>query len=86
MRSLLKQNGRMILTVPVGRDSVFAPLHRVYGEGRLKILLDGWRVSSEEYWMKEADNRWHRVERSIATGIQPRFDLYALGCFVLGPE
>jgi SAM-dependent methyltransferase len=86
MRSLLKPDGQMLLTIPVGRDSVFAPLHRVYGEERLKLLLDGWRVCREEYWMKKADNRWHRVERSAATGMQPRFDLYALGCFVLRPE
>src|SRR3954471_16407543 len=38
MRGLLSPGGRMILTIPVGRDGVFAPQHRVYGPERLPRL------------------------------------------------
>src|SRR5271165_1591807 len=34
-RKLLKPNGRMVLTIPCGRDAAIAPWHRVYGEQRL---------------------------------------------------
>ncbi|MBI4236517.1 MAG: DUF268 domain-containing protein [Chloroflexi bacterium] len=85
MRRLTRPGGLMLLTIPVGRDAVFAPLHRVYGEERLPRLLEGWRIEKEEYWGKDGDNRWVRAERAAALGRVPRRDLYALGCFALRP-
>ncbi len=35
LRSLMKPGSMMLLTVPIGCDAVFAPLHRVYGPERL---------------------------------------------------
>jgi len=32
---LLAPGGRMILTIPVGRDQICGPYHRIYGEDRL---------------------------------------------------
>jgi len=40
LRSLMKPKGIQLLTIPVGRDSVFYPWHRVYGKARLPLLLD----------------------------------------------
>jgi len=50
--TLLKSQGQLFLTIPVGTDMVFRPWHRVYGEGRLKSLLDGFEIE-EEGWEPE---------------------------------
>lgn len=57
LRSLLKPGGIMLLTIPVGKDAVFAPLHRLYGPERLPRLLEGFGVREEKYWLKDDANR-----------------------------
>jgi SAM-dependent methyltransferase len=90
MRSVLKAGGRMLLTIPCGRDAVFAPLHRVYGAERLPRLLDGFEVAKQVYWCKGAQNRWAMVQHEEALDFTATADYhqvircrYALGCFVL---
>jgi SAM-dependent methyltransferase len=90
LRHLLKPGGQMLLTIPVGRDSVFAPLHRIYGEIRLPQLLQGFRILKEEFWMKDDQNRWIKSDRTTALSFQPSAaswdplqNIYALGFFVL---
>lgn len=87
LRSLMAvPDGTMILTVPVGRDSVFPPLHRVYGKSRLKELLDGFDIIKEEFWSKnEGSNVWQRVCEEEALEALPSKSFYALGLFVLRP-
>ena len=41
LRRLVKPNGTMLMTIPVGKDKVVFPEHRVYGSKRLPMLLDG---------------------------------------------
>lgn len=41
---LLKEDGAMILAVPVGRDCLYWNAHRVYGRLRLPLLLKGWHI------------------------------------------
>jgi len=90
LRSLLKPGGAMLLTIPCGRDAVFVPMHRVYGEKRLPQLLRGYAVEKEEYWVKDSENRWNVCDRATALQFEPRPDFvqptdcsYALACFVL---
>jgi SAM-dependent methyltransferase len=83
LRTLLKPGGRMLLTIPAGRDAVFPPLHRVYGPERLPRLLDGFVVERREYWGKSGENRWERREEAEVLATPPRDRLYGLGCFVL---
>jgi len=83
LRDLLKPAGLMLLTVPIGRDTVFPPLHRVYGAERLPRLLEGFRVESREFWRKREDNRWVAAGEAEALAFVPRERLYALGAFVL---
>lgn len=83
LRRLLKPGGSMIVTVPVGVDAVFAPLHRVYGLQRLPRLLEGYIVELEEYWVKNDENRWVLTDKQDALSKEPQERLYALGCFVL---
>jgi SAM-dependent methyltransferase len=90
MLALLKPGGLMILTIPVGRDTVVAPLHRVYGVSRLPKLLDGFEIVEQCYWVKDAANFWLTSNREQALAYLPTGDgsdpqkcSYALGCFVL---
>lgn len=82
MRDLLADGGRMILTVPVGRDLICAPQHRIYGEERLPRLLDGYRVDEEQYWAKTGQH-WTQVERAQALATEGSVSFYSLGLFVL---
>jgi SAM-dependent methyltransferase len=85
LAGLLAPEGRMLLTVPVGRDAVHAPFHRVYGPRRLPALLDGFTVLEQEYWTKEhVDGPWTRCERETALATEGTAEFYALGLFVLG--
>ncbi len=90
LRDLMKPGGIMLLTIPVGRDAVFAPMCRVYGGQRLPQLLDGYSVTSEGFWVKDTENRWCPVDRQAALAFEayagsrdPLRNVYALGCFVL---
>lgn len=91
LHELLKRNGVMLLTVPVGRDAVFSPFHRVYGKNRLPRLLAAYRIQEESYWVKDEWNRWTQTDKDEALAVEARSDsdkamdnYYALGCFVLG--
>ena len=86
LRELMKQDGLMLLTIPVGRDTVFAPLHRVYGAERLPKLLEEYVIEKKEYWVKDEQNRWVLVDEKEAFDRQPLRSLYGLGCFVLRRE
>jgi SAM-dependent methyltransferase len=83
LRWLLKPNKPMLLTIPVGRDTVIAPLHRVYGTVRLPKLLEGWSIDQEEYWVKDETNRWVLVSKEVALQNPPTRRCYGLGLFAL---
>lgn len=85
MRHILKSSeGIMILVVPVGKDSVFPPWHRVYGTQRLNLLLRGFCVIKKEFWSKRAGNNiWTQVSEEDALSVQPSESFYALGLFIL---
>lgn len=90
MGRLLKPGGLMLLTVPCGRDAVFAPYFRVYGEQRLPQLLHGFKLEKQEFWSKDAADRWVPCEADKALTctpssdpLYPLYNSYALGCFVL---
>ena len=90
LRRLLKPGGRMVLTIPLGQDAVFAPLCRVYGAERLPRLLQGYEVEKESYWVKDEGNRWAPCDRRAACDFKASAgswdalqNIYALGGFVL---
>ena len=82
MRETLKPGGRMVMTIPVGRDLVCPPLHRIYGAERLPRLLDGYAVEEEQYWRKDA--AWEPTDRETALSTPGSESFYSLGLFVLG--
>ncbi len=83
LRKSLKIGKTMLLSVPVGRDHVFRPLHRVYGEARLPRLLDGWNIDTREYWTKDSKNRWICVDEAHALHKEAIDRCYGLGLFTL---
>jgi SAM-dependent methyltransferase len=83
LKKLLKPGKVMILTIPVGQDRVFSPLHRVYGRKRLPRLLNGWKVVKKGHWVKDDLNRWFETEESEALDIEPKAHYYGLGLFLL---
>lgn len=90
LRDLMVPSGTMLLTVPVGVDASFRPYCRVYGAERLPRLLEGYHVEREDFWIKDASNRWLQSDRTGALSVvpsaaapDPRRCIYALGCFVL---
>jgi SAM-dependent methyltransferase len=84
LRDRLAPGGRMIMTIPVGRDLVCPPLHRIYGEERLPRLIDGYDIAEEQYWCKdEPTNRWLQRDRDTALATQGSPSFYAIGLFQL---
>ncbi len=83
LRSLLSARGTMLLTIPVGRDAVFMPPHRVYGSQRLPRLLDGFECLEKEFWVKDEHNRWVLIDEDAALKRTPRRTTWGLGCFML---
>lgn len=83
LRRITKPGKRMIMTIPVGQDRVFFPMHRVYGSIRLPQLLNGWRVIDKEFWVKSTHNRWIMVDEIDALQREPVVHCYGLGFFVL---
>jgi len=87
LRDMLVPGGRMILTIPVGRDMVCSPLHRIYGEQRLPHLIEGFDLVEQQYWRKDRETGWNQAERAIALATEGSKSFYSLGLFVLAkPE
>ena len=84
MRDVLAPRGRMIATIPVGRDLVCAPLHRIYGEERLPQLLEGYSIQEAQYWRRDpAASAWIELDRDDALQTEGSEWYYALGLLVL---
>jgi 2-polyprenyl-3-methyl-5-hydroxy-6-metoxy-1,4-benzoquinol methylase len=83
LHGAIEPDGRLLLTLPIGLDAVFAPYHRVYGEVRLPRLLKGWSIAEEIYWVKQPTNQWLSVSRQEALLRPGSSHHYGLGCFVL---
>lgn len=78
---------RMLFTIPVGRDGVFRPFHRVYGAERLPRVLTGFEPVVELYYAKTGnENVWKQVSRDRALDVPSAHDFYALGLFVLAVQ
>lgn len=61
LRGLLKPDGRLVLTVPVGEWTI-GPTERTYDRPHLDALLDGWTIESEVLVVESAAGDWIRQE------------------------
>jgi len=83
LRQLMKPEAVHLLTVPVGLDAVWRPLHRVYGPQRLPRLLEGYRIKSKRCWTKDWFNRWVLTNEDDALRMPTSPELYGIGCYEL---
>ena len=85
IHGLLEPFGKLLITVPVGRDAVHKPWHRVYGRERLPKLLEGFEVVRSRFLQKEPCCAWFSttLEKALDTPVDIR--RYALGEMVLEP-
>lgn len=90
LKKLMKPDAIMLLVIPTGMDAVFLPITRVYGEKRQPLLLEGYTIEKEIYWMKDNRNLWVSAGKDEALEFQADAgsrnalrNVYALGCFVL---
>lgn len=83
LQRALKPGKLMLLTIPVGVDSVLGSLHRVYGTIRMQRLLDGWEIWGSEFWTKDTRNRWCLTDMATALTTRACEHYYALGLFIL---
>ena len=83
LASLLRPDGDMVLTLPVGIDGIFPPYHRVYGAQRLPRLLERFAVSDEAWWAKLDGKSWQPATRQAALAVHGSSSYYALGLFVV---
>lgn len=83
IRTLLKDDGLLILTVPVGTDAIYKPWHRVYGKARMGLLLDGFQIIRSHGFVKEPWGPWQRTSLDVALSFPASAIRYALGQMVL---
>jgi SAM-dependent methyltransferase len=86
LASLLRPDGDMVLTLPVGVDGIFPPYHRVYGELRLPRLLERFIVRDQAWWAKLDGKAWQPTTRDAALAVQGSSSYYALGLLVVTPR
>ncbi len=84
LKKLLKRDGRMILTIPVGIDACFIPFHRIYGIERLPKLFAGYNILQEQFYTKGDISLWHECDKAAALSTRGSAEHYALGLFLLG--
>lgn len=85
LRTLMEYRSYMVLTIPIGRDNIVRPYHRVYGRERLPLLLDGYRVLKAEYWGKRDTQFWDKIDSEEALNTVASMQIptyYALGLFL----
>lgn len=83
VRSLLRPRGQVFLTIPVGKDVVHRPWHRVYGRERLPLLLEGFDMVKCRYLSKAPGGPWRECDQDAALNHPPEIQRYALGEFIL---
>ena len=83
IRSLLSDDGIAMVTIPVGIDVVHRPWHRVYGQQRLPLLLEGFRIVKSRFLVKAPWGPWRETSESIALMHPPDIRRYALGELIL---
>lgn len=86
MRRILKDNGRILLTVPYGRPKVMRPWCRVYGRETLLEILDGLKIEKVELYVRDEDKHWRSVSEEMAGQVEPDPMNYAVALLMLSKE
>ena len=84
--SCLKDEGRLILTIPVGIYTVIPPYYRVYGEERFEKLITGFDLRQERYFIRDEKDCWFECSREMAFSIKPTKEIFGLGLYCLSKK
>jgi AMMECR1 domain-containing protein len=80
----MNDSARMLMTIPVGKDGIYLPNHRVYGNIRLPQLLAGYNVVTERFFEKTESKRyWAETSKENAISTQSSASFYSIGLFIL---
>lgn len=71
MKTMLKKDGLLFLSVPCGKDKIVWNAHRIYGNIRLKMLFQGWEVIGAVGYHEDNLN----VDTGVSAQYQPIFVL-----------
>ena len=89
LRDHLKSNGRMLLTVPVGKPAVVYPAHRVYDSSRFSRLISEFHLLDERYFRRESTT-FYLCSREEAYLTEPidakKLSSYSIICCLLEKE
>jgi hypothetical protein len=83
IHDLLSAKGEAFVTIPVGRDAVHMPWHRVYGPERLPRFLQGFTIKHSCFWAKEPWGPWYETTLVHALDQPISIHRYALGQLLL---
>jgi len=85
MSLLLKDEGRLILTVPFGGSYQINNFQRIYDHVALTALFNKqWKVEKETYWIPLSKRKWVQASGRIeAERVYPGFTESNNACFVL---
>jgi len=79
IRECLKDNGTLILTIPVGKYKVVAPYQRIYGWQRINKMTFGFKLEEERYYIEK--HYWRECDRIEAFSVESSKTKYALGLY-----
>jgi hypothetical protein len=71
MKKIVKKNGLLFLAVPIGKDSIIINAHRIYGEIRFPLLINGWEIVDSFGFTNDSYNK----DLGKMHGAQPVFVL-----------
>lgn len=74
MKCILKEDGILYLSVPIGFDKIVWNMHRIYGRKRLPLLLEHWTLLDviADFQMYE---RWSGCDSGVEGDYEPIFIL-----------
>lgn len=85
VKTITAPDGKIIITIPYGIETVVAPFHRIYNKkGQLmQYLKNNFALEIEEYYKINEQNKWIKTTEAEAGKVSPSDNIdYALGLFI----
>jgi len=67
---ILKPGGHVVVTLPYGAPTVVYNLHRIYDDGRIKKMIDGFSIITEEYSL-----HGKKCEKNMAANLKVSYQI-----------
>lgn len=72
LKKMLTNNGKLVLTLPIGLDMLVWNVMRIYGPSRLPLMLRGWDIVDTKGWDKKrldlkfgGETSWRRTYEPV---------------------